>query len=79
MVTGRRLSTAEAAARLGVKPSTLYAYVSRGVVQRSRTATGSTFDAAEIERLAAGSRRGPAPSRTPLAFVTELTLIEDGC
>ncbi|MFL6296424.1 MAG: helix-turn-helix domain-containing protein, partial [Actinomycetes bacterium] len=28
----RRLSTAEAAARLGVKPATLYAYVSRGLL-----------------------------------------------
>jgi citrate synthase len=30
------LSTAEATARLGVKPQTLYAYVSRGLVRRER-------------------------------------------
>ncbi|HJW59403.1 MAG TPA: helix-turn-helix domain-containing protein, partial [Actinomycetota bacterium] len=37
---GRRLSTAEAAARLGVKPATLYAYVSRGLLGRERAADG---------------------------------------
>jgi citrate synthase len=75
-VTGRRLTTAEAAARLGVKPATLYAYVSRGVLDRVRTPAGSTFDAADIERLAHGSRRGRVDAAP--AFVTEVTLIEDG-
>jgi citrate synthase len=73
----RRLTTAEAAARLGVKPATLYAYVSRGVLTRSRTGSGSTFDAVEIERLAA-TRRGGSRTREPLTFVTAITLIEDG-
>jgi citrate synthase len=75
-MSSRSLTTAQAAARLGVKPATLYAYVSRGLLERTRTATGSTFDATAVERLALGSRRGQA--RTPLAFVTELTSIEDG-
>ena len=45
----RRLSTAEAAARLGVKPATLYAYVSRGLLGRERSADGrtSTFGPAD--------------------------------
>jgi citrate synthase len=77
-MTGRRLTTAEAATRLGVKPATLYAYVSRGVLERRRDPAGSTFDAGEVERLAQGSRRAASRSRAPLAFVTELTLIEDG-
>jgi citrate synthase len=77
-VTGRRLTTSEAAARLGVKPATLYAYVSRGVLCRTRTPSGSTFDAAEVEHLALGSRRAPDVGRDPLAFLTELTLIEGG-
>jgi citrate synthase len=77
-VPGRRLTTAEAALRLGVKPATLYAYVSRGVLARHRGAGGSTFDAVEVERLALGSRRAVARTKAPLAFVTELTLIEDG-
>ncbi|HEY6596748.1 MAG TPA: citrate/2-methylcitrate synthase [Asanoa sp.] len=50
------LSAAEAAARLGVKPATLYAYVSRGVLSRRRSPAGrSVFDAADVELLA---RRG---------------------
>jgi citrate synthase len=52
----RRLTTAEAAARLGVKPATLYAYVSRGVLTRLRTPEGSTFDPQEVARLARSSR-----------------------
>ncbi len=57
------LSAAEAARRLGVKPATLYAYVSRGVLSRGKAADGraSLFHADEIERLA---RRG-RPRRPP--------------
>jgi citrate synthase len=57
------LTAAEAARRLGVKPATVYAYVSRGTLARSRGADGrgSLFDADEIERLA---RRG-RPRRPP--------------
>ncbi len=78
--TAGRLSTREAAAALGVKPATLYAYVSRGLLSRARTAAGSTFDATEVARLAAsGGRRGSAGrSSSGLAFTTSLTLIEDG-
>ena len=51
------LTAAQAAQRLGVKPATLYAYVSRGVLRRDRAADGrsSLFDSDEVERLA---RRG---------------------
>ncbi len=53
-----RITAAEAAARLGVKRATLYAYVSRGLLE-SRTFDGktSTFDPNEVERLR-GRRRG---------------------
>src|SRR5215212_4029764 len=67
MTSERRLTTAEAAARLGVKPATLYAYVSRGLLSRERAPDGrtSTFDPAEIDRLARPGRprrgRRPAP------------------
>ena len=37
---GGSLTAAEAAQRLGVKPATLYAYVSRGVLSRARAADG---------------------------------------
>lgn len=88
-----RLTTAEAAERLGVKPETLYAYVSRGLLQRDRTTRGSTFDAREVARLARSSRHPSGPGgrasgargRLALAdrsnepvFVTELTYIQDG-
>ena len=57
------LTAAQAAERLGVKPATLYAYVSRGVLSRGRAADGraSLFDADEVERLARRGRpRRPA-------------------
>ena len=87
-----RLTTAQAAERLGVKPATLYSYVSRGLLQRQRTAAGSTFDAQEVARLARSARH-PGQAGTPSSrrsaepdddrfnqpvFVTELTLIEGG-
>jgi citrate synthase len=77
----RRLSTPEAAARLGVKPATLYAYVSRGLLGRERSPDGrtSTFDPAEIDRLArpGRSRRGRRPA-TDLVVPSALTAIDQG-
>lgn len=55
-MVNRRITSAEAARQLGVKPATLYAYVSRGVLTRVRTPTGSTFDPQEVARLARSSR-----------------------
>src|ERR1700749_2819466 len=57
------LTAAEAARRLGVKPATLYAYVSRGVLTRVRAPDGraSLFGVEEVERLARRGRpRRPA-------------------
>ncbi|MFE6665051.1 citrate/2-methylcitrate synthase [Streptomyces sp. NPDC057697] len=77
----RRLSTREAAQRLGVKPETVYAYVSRGQLSSNRApgGRGSTFDAAEIEALArrTGRRTPAAPTPGDLVFRTGITLIED--
>jgi citrate synthase len=77
----RRLSTAEAAARLGVKPATLYAYVSRGLLGRERSADGrtSTFDPDEVDRLArpGRARRGRRPS-AELVVPSALTAIDHG-
>lgn len=80
-----RLTSAEAAARLGIRLETLYAYVSRGRITRHRDSDGSTFDPLEVERLATERRRDPAPIRraspagTPLMILdTDLALIEDG-
>ena len=57
------LTAAQAAQRLGVKPATLYAYVSRGMLSRQAAPTAGTslFDADEVERLARRGRpRRPA-------------------
>jgi citrate synthase len=72
------LTATEAARRLGVKPATLYAYVSRGVLSRSQAAGGraSLFSADEVERLARRGRpRRPAGAVdiTVESAITELT------
>ena len=72
------LTAAQAARRLGVKPATLYAYVSRGVLRRDRAADGrgSLFDAEEVERLARRGRpRRPAgvADITVESAITEIT------
>ncbi|WP_433674612.1 citrate synthase [Microbacterium gorillae] len=77
-----QLTTAEAAARLGVKPASLYAYVSRGLLVSVRTAHGSRFDALEIERFARSRRRaepvGVVPGSPLMVLDTDIALIEDG-
>jgi len=78
-----RLTAVQAAARLGVKPATLYAYVSRGLLARTRDASGSTFDALEVEAFAAARRRTAAPpahptTGMPLGVIrTDIADIED--
>ena len=72
------LTAAQAAQRLGVKPATLYAYVSRGVLRRDRASDGrgSLFDAEEVERLARRGRpRRPAGAAdiTVESAITEIT------
>lgn len=77
--SARRLTTRETAERLGVKPETVYAYVSRGQLSSNRAAggRGSTFDAAEVDALArrTGRRESTAPAGA-LSFPTGITLIE---
>ncbi len=65
------LTTEEAARRLSVKVPTLYAYVSRGLLESHRDPTrrGSLFDLADIEGLAARSRGG-RQTATRLATIT---------
>jgi citrate synthase len=79
-----RLTAAEAAARLGVKPESLYAYVSRGLLTRERDAAGSSFDPLEVEAFARRRRRSPAAAPgspapgTPLMVLdTALAHVED--
>ncbi|WP_329268214.1 citrate synthase [Streptomyces pseudovenezuelae] len=79
--TEHRLSTKEAAELLGVKPETVYAYVSRGQLSSRRVpgGRGSTFDAKEVEALARRNRResgGSPGSGGDLSVRTRITFID---
>src|SRR3954470_6489043 len=69
------LTTAEVARRLQVKPETIYAYVSRGMLTsiRARGRRGSLFAASEVERLASKSIEH---SGVVERIESELTLLE---
>ncbi|MFD9354532.1 citrate/2-methylcitrate synthase [Streptomyces sp. NPDC060031] len=75
---GRRLNTRQAAELLGVKPATVYAYVSRGQLtsRRDPVGRGSSFDAGEVEALALRSRREAAAPTGEFSVRTSLTLID---
>ncbi|MFC9925773.1 citrate synthase [Streptomyces sp. NPDC127190] len=78
---GRRLTTKETAELLGVKPETVYAYVSRGLLSSRREPGGraSTFEPAEVEALARRHRResaGTPGSGGDLSVRTRITLID---
>lgn len=84
MTQQRRLTTQQVAARLGVKPETVYAYVSRGLLGSRRGPGGraSTFDPDEVERLVhrrRGEPGGPAPRAQDAAgpVYSSVTLIDD--
>lgn len=66
------LSSQEAARRLGVKVTTLYAYVSRGLLESHRDPTrrGSLFELADIEGLASRSRGDRQTESRPAAIIT---------
>lgn len=78
-MSATRITTAEAAARLGVRPETIYAYVSRGLLESHLADDGrsSLFDAQQIAafRTRAGRRREPGDLLTPI--VSSLTHIDD--
>ncbi len=71
------IGAADAAVRLGIKPASLYSYVSRGVLTPRRGADGraSLFDAAEIDGLARRGRPRRAPGGAELVIESELTEI----
>src|ERR1700754_1441358 len=70
------LTTAEVARRLQVKPETIYAYVSRGLLTsvRARGRRGSLFAAADVERLAG---RSIEHSGVVERIESELTLLDN--
>ncbi len=77
---GPLITTEQAAGRLGVKPATLYAYVSRGLLASIRGADGRTslFDPDEIDRLVTRPRRGRPPRSAAFTVHTRLADVRDG-
>ena len=73
------LDTDEAARRLGVKRGTLYAYVSRGLLQSHPAPDGrrSCFDLEEIEQLARRGRGGRATETRLATVTTSVTQLRD--
>jgi citrate synthase len=68
------LTAAETARRLGIKPATLYAYVSRGLIRahRASDAHASLFHPEEVERLRARPARGARPELSVPSAITLL-------
>jgi citrate synthase len=78
LAPSRRLTVREAADVLGVKPETLYSYVSRGLLSRRRdpAGRGSTFDAGEVEALLRRGRRQSSAAGALPTISTSVTLID---
>ena len=74
------LTAVEAAARLGVKRQTLYAYVSRGLLHRQLSLDGRTslFDASEIDRMRSDRRRRADGEMATVISSAITRLDEDG-
>ncbi|HEU5084003.1 MAG TPA: citrate/2-methylcitrate synthase [Acidimicrobiales bacterium] len=72
------MTSEQAARRLGVKPETLYAYVSRGLIRSERVPgqRRSRFLRADVERHAARSRVGGRAGALEVVLETQLTLLE---
>jgi citrate synthase len=75
----RMLDSEEAARRLGVKVTTLYAYVSRGLLASHPSSVGrrSQFDVDEVERLARRSRQGKTVETRMATITTAITQLSD--
>ncbi|MHC6176668.1 citrate synthase [Glutamicibacter sp. X7] len=61
-----RLTVGQTAIRLNVKPATVYAYISRGLLRSQRSSNGSTLDSLEVEEFAQRRRRHPVSSVTQM-------------
>src|SRR5689334_15328477 len=78
MADSEWLSSEAAAARLHVKPETLYAYVSRGMIRSERMAGSrrSRFSRGDVERIAARQRGGGRAGALEVVVETSLTLLD---
>lgn len=72
------LTVAEAARRLGVRRETVYAYVSRGLLERHPASTrrSTRFGRDAVERLAGRARRTDRSPAVEAVVDTELTLLD---
>ncbi len=72
------ISAREAARRLGVKPATLYSYVSRGLLRSAPVADSRQrgYDAEDIARLKRLRYAGPRIGVPPKAFDTSIPLLD---
>lgn len=72
------LTAVQAAARLGVKRETLYAYVSRGLLDRTLSLDGRTslFNAKQVDELRT-SRRRPAKGELRTVITTGITELDE--
>ncbi len=75
----RLVSASAAATRIGIKRTTLYAYVSRGFLTAHTLpdTRGSWFDPVELDALVRRAR-GPAERRPDIRIKSSITLIERG-
>lgn len=73
------LTTAQTARRLGVKPETVYAYVSRGILASNRIdgVPGSLFAVDEVEALGNRAGAGRAASGAVERIRTQITLLDN--
>ncbi|ANZ39413.1 hypothetical protein BBK82_28560 [Lentzea guizhouensis] len=70
------LTTNQAARRLGVKPATVYAYVSRGLLTSRKAKRSSMFDVAEVEALAQRTGARGAVAAVTDRIRTRISLLE---
>jgi citrate synthase len=71
------LTTNQAARRLGVKPATVYAYVSRGLLTSKKVHRHSMFDVAEVEALAQRTGARGAVAAVTDRIRTRISLLEN--
>jgi citrate synthase len=72
------VSAATASSRLGIRPQTLYAYVSRGVLNPRREGRRSYFSVEELDQLEPRGKRSLRPGRVEVAIDSAITLIDPG-
>lgn len=70
------MSSAEACDRLGIRPQTLYAYVSRGLLTPRKVGRRSRFPVSQVEALAQRTARGRRPGRFEINIETGVTLLD---